>query len=105
MVHLVWVMLRVYSELSAWAMDERPVKLLWNEVPKMHYMAHIALMAAVCNPRWCWCYTDEDFMRIVKKIAESSTAGTPSHLISLKVCSKWAYGVSHRMSESVTGEA
>ena len=33
----------------------------WREVPKFHYVWHIALQTASRNPRWSWCYPDEDF--------------------------------------------
>ena len=38
----------------------------WHEVPKFHYLQHIAIFSRVMNPRLAWCYPDEDFMRIVK---------------------------------------
>ena len=38
----------------------------WHEVPKFHYLQHVALMSAYMNPRWAWNYADEDFMRIMK---------------------------------------
>ena len=38
----------------------------WHEVPKFHYLWHIGLQSRWSNPRWNWCYPDEDFMRILK---------------------------------------
>ena len=41
-------------------------RLLWNETPKFHDLWHVLSTAQHTNPRWQWCYPDEDFMRIVK---------------------------------------
>lgn len=38
----------------------------WHEVPKHHYAQHVGLQSRYYNPRWGWCYPDEDFMRILK---------------------------------------
>ena len=52
---------------------------LWHEVPKHHFTQHVKLQASLQNPRFCWCYPDEDFMGYVKSITESCLAGTKAH--------------------------
>ena len=59
-----------------------------NEVPKFHYLAHIALLSVLANPRMHWCYMDEDFMKLMKAIAEKCTSGTPSHMVFTKIAGK-----------------
>ena len=41
--------LRHYSYLSRWAKGRGVHR--WGEIPKMHYAAHLALVAACTNPR------------------------------------------------------
>ena len=97
----IWNMLRLYSRMSEWAISQRPVRMMWNEVPKFHYLAHIALLSVLANPRMHWCYMDEDFMKLMKAIAEKCTSGTPSHMVFTKIAGKWGFGVSHRMNRGL----
>ena len=58
----VWRLLVHHRALRIAAGDRK----LWNDVPKFHYLWHVAEDARFSNPRFGWCYPDEDFMRIVK---------------------------------------
>ena len=53
-----------YRALNVEARDSDTKR--WHEVPKHHYLQHLALMSKFMNPRFGWCYPDEDFMRIMK---------------------------------------
>ena len=94
----VWNMVRLYSRMSHWAEAQVPARVMWNEVPKFHYMTHIGFWSRLANPRWSWCYVDEDFMKTMKSIGQACTSGTPSHMVFSKVSRKWGFGVSHRVN-------
>ena len=51
---------------SPQAQNPTPVQKLWHEVPKFHYVWHIIFQSRIANPRFNWCYPDEDFMRVLK---------------------------------------
>ena len=59
---MTWMFTLRYRALRAAAGDSRR----WNEVPKFHYLWHLAFDAQLTNPRFALCYPDEDFMRIMK---------------------------------------
>ena len=69
----------------------------WHEVNKHHTMQHILQHAQFSNPRFSWCYPDEDFMRIVKKIAERCMSATPAFQIVPKLVQKWLFGFVWRL--------
>ena len=73
----------------------------WHEVPKFHYLWHIAQQSRVVNPRWSWCYPDEDFMRVVKLIGQKCMDGTATTKVAGKVVEKWLVGIlwRHRCRE------
>ena len=60
---LVWEFLVSYRCLRAGSGDTK----LLNETPKFHYLWHVAQDAQNSNPRFGWCYPDEDYMRICKE--------------------------------------
>lgn len=64
----------------------------WHEVPKHHYLWHIGLQSRLANPRWAWCYPDEDFMRIIKLIGGKCLSGTATTKVAPKVVEKWLVG-------------
>lgn len=72
--------------------DERGV-LLFNMVPKFHYLLHIGLIAQYMNPRLGWCYAGEDFMHRVKGIAQASQSGTPPAQVVNKIMVKYCKGL------------
>lgn len=67
--------------------------LLFSHTIKMHYMCHIGLVADYINPRLGWCYAGEDFMKRIKKLVQSSAAGTGAHLVTTKAMKKYIHGV------------
>ena len=86
-----------YNALSAWA-SRNGHGHMWHQVPKFHFLAHVALHSRIANPRLSWTYTDEAFMGIVKKIVESCVSGTSPTRIVSKLCKKWLLGTGHRMA-------
>ena len=68
----------------------------WHEVPKFHCAIHLAFQSRLQNPRVAWSYPDEDFMHIVKEIAESCMSGTAAEGVVPKLLLKWAWGVAHQ---------
>ena len=59
--------LQLYSHLSAEALESR--KRAWKLVPKFHMFVHLCELQTFINPRWSWCYADEDLQKFMKKIA------------------------------------
>ena len=53
---------------------ERGLKL-FKITPKFHFWLHIAWMARYVNPRFAWCYADEDFVGKIATIAYASSFG------------------------------
>ena len=92
--------LQHYRWLHVAAYDAAPRRYMWNEVPKHHDCQHLAQQAELQNPRWSWCYPDEDFMGYLKTITESCLAGTKCHRVVSKVLAKWSFGVMLRMSRA-----
>ena len=55
---LVGEMLEAYRSLN---LEARELGLRrWHEIPKHHFSQHIGLQSRYYNPRWGWCYPDED---------------------------------------------
>ena len=75
--------------------------MTWHQVPKFHGLAHVMLQAEHQNPVWAWCYVDEDFMGIVKDIAESCTVATPLCDVPEKICEKWRLGWGLRLTHQL----
>ena len=96
MVGAIWSTLRHYNCAAVWARENNLKR--WNVVPKMHFFAHIALTCRYQNPRTTWNYMDEDFMGIMKEIAEACTSGTPSHKVPKVAATKWGLGVGRRLA-------
>ena len=61
---------------------------------------HVSEQAARQNPVWSWNYADEDFMGIVKDIAQSCVVATQLVDVPAKVCQKWRLGWGLRLSRS-----
>ena len=88
-----------YSSLEAWARSMGYRR--WGPIIKMHYAMHIAIQARVTNPRFGWTYMDEDFMGLLKQIAESCAKGTPAQGMVLKLCERYVRGIDFRWSRAL----
>ena len=64
----------------------------WVEIPKHHILQHVAAQAQLQNPRWSWCYIDEDFMGLVKDLCGSCLSGAPAFKAMPKFVGKWTAG-------------
>ena len=58
-----------------------------------HYAQHISTSASAGNPRMHWCYPDEDYMRILKKVAERCLAGSRPALVAANIVTKMLLGM------------
>ena len=66
------------------------------EVIKFHWAQHLSLQSRLGNPRFAWCFPGEDFMGILKDIAEMCMSGTPARMVVPHVRAKWLFGVTAR---------
>ncbi len=67
--------------------------VLFNYTIKWHYLLHLGERAAWMNPRLAWNYAGEDFMRVVKRLVQSSHRGTSPYKVVTKVMRKYAQGL------------
>ena len=58
-----------------------------------HYALHVGTSASAGNPRMCWCYPDEDLMRMLKVVAETCLAGSGPTLVAAQIVMKMALGM------------
>jgi hypothetical protein len=79
----------IYSQLAAEsvAKEER----FWKLIPKFHIFLHLCEVQCTTwgNPRWYWCYSDEDLQKLMKAVALSCH---PARMAS-EVLRKWVVGV------------
>ena len=73
--------------------------MLFNFVPKHHYLLHIGMAARYISPRLAWCYDGEDFMQKAKTIAQANHKGTPPYLVVPKMMEKYILGFSIGLAE------
>ena len=84
-------MLDAYSTLGKAA--DRKVRMLFSGVPKLHWAWHLAERASYVNPRRSANFLDEDFQRLIKKLAQGCTAGRRIDLIPLVMMDKYRHGM------------
>ncbi len=71
-------------------------------MPKFHYGQHTSICVEFGNPRFYWCYMDEDFMKLVKAIAERSLAGSSPTIVAGKIVQKSILGKTAAMHFGVS---
>jgi hypothetical protein len=69
---------------------------LWDITPKAHYLFHCAYNARFLNPRLSWCYSGEDYMQKIKRVAQSCVRGTPLQLVGRRIAVKFVRGFTFR---------
>ena len=89
-------MLQNYRELSSAAFFATPRRKRWKDIPKHHYCQHLSDQCQYGNPAYSWTYGDEDFMSLVKKLAESCVLGTRVTAAVLNIIRKWGLGCALR---------
>ena len=79
---------------------EQNALMRWHQVPKFHYFAHWGLeMNSRWNPKFAWCYGDEDLMGILKQIGASCSAGTAYYGMLPKILEKIVVALSVRWAQ------
>lgn len=71
---------------------------VFNIVPKHHLLWHCCNQAQFLHPRLSWCYSGEDFMQHMRRLAQSVLRGTPANMISRKVAFKFVRGFTWRLT-------
>ena len=84
--------LKCYCWLSV-ASEKRKL-VLFNVVPKLHFMWHMAWRAKFLNPRLGATFIDEDFVKHMKKVTAMSVSGTPMHEVPKTLVGKYRWGLS-----------
>jgi hypothetical protein len=56
----------------------------WKMTAKFHLFQHLCELQVHVNPRWSWCYADEDLQKHVKGVAKSCHAFTVSYMVLFK---------------------
>ena len=76
-----------YYEHHTWLLHNALAnnRLLYNVVPKTHYLWHIAFLSRWMNPRYLWCYDAEDFMHVIVATSKACIAGSPMMIVGNKV--------------------
>ena len=88
------------QQLARWATENG--RLLYNLTPTFHVcVGTMGKQAAYINPSKCWCYNQEDFMRICVHMALSCAYGTPAANVSLSMCDKYRCLLHLRLTEFV----
>ena len=82
----------VHYDYCAGYADSRGDKL-FTVAPKHHMIYHWACKAQFLNPRRCACWVDEDYVRVIKQIVRSCTAGMQLHNIGETVAAKHSWGL------------
>ena len=79
----------MYGRLSSMCYERG--QRLWKISPKLHLFLHLCLHQATSmgNPRFWWCYGDEDLVRIMINVADSVHPKT----LAISVLSKWLWCV------------
>ena len=65
---------------------------LFHFTIKLHVVEHLKAQAEVQSPQWSWCYMDEDFMQVCKKLYNSCACGTPTQRVVMAMLLKWEAG-------------
>ena len=71
--------------------------MVFNVVPKAHFLWHTCWDSRHISPRHTYCYSGEDYMNHMKKMAGACLKGVQPHLISKKMCERWVYGMTFVM--------
>jgi hypothetical protein len=86
-------LMQMYSQLAQMSHADyaRLGHRLWKVRPKMHLFLHLCIWQSVYygNPRYYWCYGDEDLIGRLVSIAEGVHAST----LALSVLAKWIHVV------------
>jgi hypothetical protein len=77
---------------------ERQGELRWNIVPKFHYAWHLSRMAKWLNPKVYRCYSGEDFVGRMSRLAHTCTPGIAGYRLSHGLLAKYTVGMHIRIT-------
>ena len=96
---MTWVYVRLFSALARTYMERGCP--LFDVTIKLHYLIHVMLQAEWLNPRLSWTFSGEDFMHIMKILAQSCVRGTKSPQVASKMLAKYRVCLELRFKEVV----
>ena len=67
----------------------RPTDFMWHTVPKFHTSKHLAASFKLGNPKFSWCFRNEDFCGRMATMGHSCSFGTKSLALSTKITEKY----------------
>ncbi|OLQ12748.1 hypothetical protein AK812_SmicGene3343 [Symbiodinium microadriaticum] len=79
--------LESYSNLAAKAESDK----LWRKTIKFHMCRHLAASFQWGNPKFVWCFANEDYVGRISKLAHSASFGTSLLVLSQKVAEKYRH--------------
>ena len=68
---------------------------------KMHYLLHLADHAEHFHPHLGWCYSGEDFLQKVKKLARSCCNAVSFDQVVIRLLQKYVFGIFHKLSTEI----
>ena len=68
---------------------QEDVPPIFQVTSKMHMLQHLTENSGALNPRMTWCYSQEDFMGVVRHMAQNCAAGTPPLMAGAKLMDHW----------------
>ena len=63
--------------------------ILFDITYKTHALIHVALQAADINPQMTWCYMNEAYMGVMKKLVAACTHGCAPSEVSNRALDRW----------------
>ena len=97
--HMTNVYLKLYAALAKHFMDSG--LLLFDLTIKSHYLAHVMRQAEWLNPRLSWTFAGEDFMQIMKVLAQACVKGTIAPKVAAKLLFKYRVTLELRFKKVV----
>lgn len=83
---------QIHKQLGEWySKQENPIRI-FNMTAKSHCVLHIALAAEFVHPGLTWCYSGEDFMRVVQVLLQSCVRGNQPFATMNKACKHYNLG-------------
>ena len=79
--------LESYSDLRANAESDK----LWHKTIKFHMSRHLAAGFQWMNPKRFWCFSNEDYVGRISRLAHSASFGTSLLVLSQKVAEKYRH--------------
>ena len=67
--------------------------LLFDTIIKLHWMWHAGYKSQYLHPTRSACWSDEDYMHLVRDVVQSCVDGTPSHLVPMRFVSRWRWSM------------